>query len=145
MAFLMTLLSLKRWIWVFLFALALSACQKNSPSSSPSGEWQERAQHIQNMKKEMVNLEKKLKETVSDNYCEISNHCDFMGVGPLLCGKRPKFLAYSIKRVDFEQLRKDVDRYNSLAEELNKQSYKALSCGVDAPAVRCVKNQCVLN
>ncbi len=129
---------------IILFAALCFALACQRSPEAPTEDWKKRDEHLTDLRKEIEKLEVDIRKTLERGRCELSTHCDAMGVGPILCGKRKGFVVYSVRSTDTPLLKMQIDRFNAISEELNKSSYQVLACGVNPPEVACIDGKCIV-
>jgi hypothetical protein len=128
---------------VLFFLCVFSVACFDETEQDTAEKWHDRDQGLDAKRKEIKKIEIDLRDAVKDLTCELSSHCDVRSLGPETCGKRSQFIVYSLKRSDSGEVERLVNRYNELSDEINRSSYKVLSCGKTPPRALCVDRICL--
>ena len=76
--------------------------------------------------------------------CKADTDCSSLPMGAKPCGGPWKYVLYSSKNSKVPALKKKLDEYNKLDQQINEKQQVMSDCSVSLePEPKCVKNQCM--
>lgn len=107
-------------------------------------EWKERDMSLKELEAKSAEWVAVIKETVGEGVCRVDAHCRVRGLGAVLCDHHVNYIVYSVLDVKQPEFDQAVRAFNRLADHINRQSYKVLSCGKPGKKAQCIHNRCTV-
>lgn len=139
-----------KWKWVPFVAFALIVIGgfiywdfTRDKSSASRLAFEERKKITEQLETDQKTLAAQIQELLKQSHCKSDGDCKASGLGAKVCNGYRAFIYYSRTNPHLYELEQYIQKFNQNAAKLSDLSLKVPACGVEAPQVRCIEEQCV--
>lgn len=134
-----------KYVFVILaFVVVFGLGYYFSPPGMFIPSWEEHDQKLVQLEKELSIYAMQIQESAGQGMCRDSYQCKIVGLGAKTCDHYTSYLLYSVADVYEAHILDLVGKFNSLSEEMAKNSLKVGSCGTPPKVAQCVDSKCVV-